>query len=196
MAKGQNRTGLIVTIVVLGLTLAIVSTIVILNGLNKPKVEETTSKTDSSKTEPTTTTTDSDKGATTTPATTKPAPSVDPSTLSSIDVDPLKITVFYTKGAGALEYSVKRTADRTQYVEFSAPGLVGTKCTDDAGVFASIIENPASTEDNTSIVQKTTAGDKTYGLTLAGTNCANDQELLATYQTAFKNGFSSLKVME
>ncbi|MDB5161530.1 MAG: hypothetical protein JWM52_38 [Candidatus Saccharibacteria bacterium] len=193
MAKGKNRSGLIVTIIVLGLVLAVFATILIIQNVNKPKTTDTTSVDKTS-----TSSTSTDKPPETTDDTTAETPSatVDPTTLSSIDVEPLSITVFYTKGAGAFEFAVKRTADRTQYVEFSAPELVDTKCTDDTGVFASIIVNPSSNMDETTIAQKTTVGSNTYALTLAGKNCASDQKLLTQYQDAFKNGFSSLKAME
>ena len=193
MAKGKSKTGLIVTIIVLGLVLAVVATILIVQSFNKPEASETTS-TDTTSTSSTSTDKTTEPSDDTT--TVAPSDSVDPATLSSIDVEPLSITVFYTKGTGALEFAVKRTADRTQYVEFSSPELVGTKCTDDTGVFASIIVNPSSNTDETTIAQKTTVDDTTYALTLAGKNCASDEALLTKYQDAFKNGFSSLKAMQ
>ncbi|NCS83196.1 hypothetical protein GW746_02145 [Candidatus Saccharibacteria bacterium] len=73
--------------------------------------------------------------------------------------------------------------------------LVGTKCTDDKGVFATIIEDPSGSESQT-LVATTEVGNKTYGLSLASETCTPDEELLSTYQTAFKDGFSSLRPLE
>jgi hypothetical protein len=192
MAKRQGKNGLIVTIIALGLTVVIVGTIMFLQNLNKQQVEDRSQSVETTETE--------------TPAETTPeeetvvdeveAPVVDPATLNSIDIEPMAISVFYTKGVPGFEFSVKRTADRTEYVEFSSPDLVGTKCTNDSGVFASIIKNPAASEDQTTLSQKTTVGSDTYGLSLAGENCTSDSELLKEYQTAFANGFSQLKAME
>jgi hypothetical protein len=192
MAKRQGKNGLIVTIIALGLTLVIVGTIVFLQNLNKQQVEDQSQSVETTETE--------------TPAETTPeeetvvdeveAPVVDPATLNSIDIEPMAISVFYAKGVPGFEFAVKRTADRTEYVEFSSPELVGTKCTNDSGVFASIIKNPAASEDQTTLSQKTTVGSDTYGLSLAGENCTSDTELLAEYQAAFTNGFSQLKAMD
>lgn len=105
----------------------------------------------------------------------------------------MTITVSYVKGVGAFEYQVLRTPSGTQYVEFRSTDLVGTKCTDDAGAFASIIQNPSST-DNTSSVSQTVELESTkYGLALSGTNCTPNVELLQQYQQSFSKGFSLLK---
>jgi hypothetical protein len=192
MAKKQGKTGLIVTIIALGLTLVIVSTIVLLHNLNRPEATDEASSTETTQEDtPAETTPDEDV---TSEETTPPA--VDPATLTSIDIEPLGIAVFYTKGTPGFEYAIKRTADRTEYIEFSSPDLVGTKCTDDGGVFASIIKNPASSEDQTAVSQKKTVGSDVYVLSLAGKNCASNVELLDEYQTAFSNGFSQLQAIE
>lgn len=190
MAKGQGKTGLIVTIVVLGLTLLTVSGLVIWQNATRtsttqPPSTETTA--DKPTTQPTTTET--------TPVETPTPIPVDPETLTSIDIEPMKLAVFYTKGTGAFEYAIMRTADHTEYVEFSSMALVGTKCTNDNGVFASIIKNPSSTEDQTTISAKTTVNSDTYGLSLPAGNCTSDQALLKEYQAAFSNGFSQLKAL-
>lgn len=122
-------------------------------------------------------------------------PAVDPATLSSIAVEPLGVTVFYSKEMPGFEYEIKRTADGTQYVEFTAQELIGTKCTDDEGLFASIVQNPTSTEDQTTVSQTVSVGGKMYGLSLAGPGCTADASLLEQYQTGFKNGFSSLQAL-
>ena len=191
MAKGQSKTGLIVTIIVLGLTLVIVGTIVFLQNANRQAETDQTSTSDTTKEEtPAETTPDED-----TTEESNVTPAVDPATLTSVNIEPLAITVFYTKGTPGFEFAVKRTADRTEYVEFSSPDLVGTKCTDDAGVFASIIKNSPASSDQTTLSQKKTVGSDTYGLSLSGKNCTSDVALLDEYQAAFTNGFSQLKAM-
>jgi hypothetical protein len=192
MAKGQGKTGLIVTIIALGLTLVVVGTIAVLSNLNPPAVSNDTPNTEGTsreeKPEETKPVVDDGDDETT--------PVVDPATLSKVDIEPLAITVFYTKGTPGFDFTIKRSADRTQYVEFSSPNLVGTKCTNDEGVFASIIKNPTATEDQTTFVQKKSVGSDTYGLSLAGKSCTSDESLLDTYQTAFSQGYSQLKAME
>ncbi len=193
MAKGQGKKGLIVTIVVLGLTLLVAGGIVIWQNANRTATTTPAVSTDASSAA-------SSKGSTDTTAatsstTTASTPAVDPSTLDSIDIDPLKVTVFYTKGVGGFDFNVLRTANGTQYVSFSNTDLVGTKCTNDEGDFASIIKNPTSTEDNATISQKVKVGSDTYGLSLAASNCTSNPDLLAKYQTAFTNGFSQLKAL-
>jgi len=118
----------------------------------------------------------------------------DPETLSSVDVEPLSVTVYYTKGVPAFGFEVKRTADSTQYAEFSSDELIGTKCTNDTGLFATIIKDP-STTDEAILSQTVKVGETPYGLSLAGMGCTADAELLAQYQAAFKEGFTSLKAL-
>lgn len=190
MAKGQGKTGLIVTIVALALTVIIVGTIALLQNLNKPAISNDATSSESTKDSDT----EVNKEDEATPEETK-VTSVDPSTLTSVDIEPLAITVFYTKGTPGFDFAVKRTADRTQYVEFSSPNLIGTKCTNDEGVFASITKNaPSSVQQTESVKQK--VGDDTYELLLSGKDCTSDIELLKEYQSAFSNGFSQLKAME
>ncbi len=190
MAQGQGgKKGLIITIVVLAITLLVVGTVVTLQNLNRTKTVET-----SNQSTPTTNDNTDETSTLNTETSTEPTkPTVDPTTLSSIDVEPLKITVFYTKGVNSFEFAVKRTADKTQYVEFSSPELVGTKCTDDSGVFASIIQSPTS---QAAVSQTVVVEGTTYGLSLSGKSCASDLTLLEKYQSSFSNGFSSLKVMQ
>ena len=121
-------------------------------------------------------------------------PKADPTTLSSIDIEPLGITVAYTKGVPGFDFTVKRTASSTQYIEFSSTELIGTKCTDDNGLFASIIRNPSMAEKQT-VALTTTAGGATYGLSLPAQGCTSNPTLLSEYQAAFKNGFPSLKAL-
>lgn len=190
MAKGQSKRGLIVSIVVLSLALLIASAFVISRNLNTTNEVETTNQT------PTTATDDDSAETSKTESSekpTSPAQEVDESTLSSIDIEPLAITVFYTKGVPGFEYTVERSNDKTEYVQFTSPELVGTKCTDDKGAFVSIIKNPISAEDKTTIKETRTVGNSTYGLSLSAKNCTKDEALLEKYQTAFTNGFSKLK---
>lgn len=119
-------------------------------------------------------------------------PAVDPASLSFVDIEPLALAVAYTKGTPGFEFVVKRTADQTQYIEFTSPELIGTKCTDDTGLIASIIKNPTSSEDQTTIKQTVKVGDDSYGLSLTSSSCTKNSELLEEYQKAFRAGFSSL----
>lgn len=117
---------------------------------------------------------------------------LDPTTVSTINIDPMNITVSYVKGIGGFEYAVKRTASGTQYVEFSSPELVGTKCTNDTGAFASILANPGSSE-NATIAKSTTVDGTKYGLSLSAANCTRDEALLKQYQASFSDAFDLLK---
>lgn len=117
---------------------------------------------------------------------------VDPSTVATIDIESMGITVAYVKGVGGFEYEIIRTSGGTRYAEFRNADLIGTKCTNDQGAFASIIENPTATEDAT-ISKRVTLGEVSYGLSLAGTNCTGNADLLARYQKSFSDAFSLLK---
>jgi hypothetical protein len=130
-----------------------------------------------------------------TPAT-DDVPTVDPATLSFVDIEPLGIAIAYTKGTPGFEFTIKRTANQTQYIEFTSSDLVGTKCTDDDGLIVSIIKNPSSNEDRTTIDQTVAVGDDTYGISLASSGCTKNAELLDQYQKAFIEGFPSLKPIE
>jgi hypothetical protein len=194
MAKGQGKKGLIVTIVVLGLTLLAVGGFLVWQNATKPTAPAAPAVSTSTPSTSTSAATTTNTTATTTPAASS-TPTVDPSTLTSIDITQLSITVYYTKGVGGFDYVISRTANGTQYVTFSNADLVGTKCTNDQGDFASIIKNPTSAEDNATISQKVEVGSDTYGLSLAADNCTSNPDLLAKYQTAFTNGFSQLKAL-
>jgi len=121
-------------------------------------------------------------------------PAIDPEQVSTVAIEPMTITVSYMKGVGGFDYQVLRTPSGTKYVQFSSSNLVGTKCTDDIGVFASIIESP--TTDEAATLSKTTTTDgMTYGLSLADTTCTSDAGLLKQFQDAFSGAFSLLKKM-
>lgn len=119
---------------------------------------------------------------------------IDPQQVSTVGIEPMAISVSYMKGSGGFEYEVMRNPNGTQYVQFSAPALAGTRCTDDAGVFASIIENPTADEGAT-LTKKTTVDGTVYGLSLADESCTNDDALLKQYQDAFSAPFTLLKKM-
>lgn len=120
-------------------------------------------------------------------------PEVDLSSFSSLVITQLKIEVFYAKGIGGFSYQILRTPGGTQYIDFSSEDLIGTKCTDDKGVFASILKNPSAAEEAT-ISASTKVESDSYGLSLPAATCTSEAELLAQYQAAFKSGFSSLRV--
>ncbi len=185
----QRRKILIITIIVLAVVLIIVGISLLLKQSHKPAAVTTpdTSK-QATPTKDSTNATKSDIPSATS------VPVVDPQTLNSIDIQPLAITIFYSKGTPSFEFTVLKTGDKTQYVQFTSPNLVGTKCTNDQGVFASIIKNPSANETQT-ITQTVKVADDTYGLSVASASCTPNSDLLTQYQTGFKNGFSYLKAL-
>ena len=119
---------------------------------------------------------------------------IDPERVSTTDIEPMMISVSYIKGIEGFDFQILRNPNGTKYVQFSSPSLVGTKCTDDNGVFASIIENPTADERGT--LSKTTVVDgTTFGLSLADEACTNNSEQLKQYQASFSEPFSLLKKM-
>lgn len=191
MARIQRRTVFITAAIVLVVILLIALAVVL---TKKHATPATTTATNASQ-QPTSskdTTTETDSTETTSPTNQTTAPVADPSTLSSVDIDGLGIKVFYTKGTPGFEYAIKKTTDGTQYVEFTSTDLIGTKCTNDEGVFAMITKNPSASEDQGTVSQTTKVGNDSYGLSLASASCTSNDELLNQYQTGFKNGFSSL----
>ena len=194
MARTQSKTGLIVTIVVLVVTLLVVGSITYAMNANKSTstTETTPEKTPEVTKDASSTETDdapAEPSAETTPA------KVDPASLTSIAIEPLGISVAYTKGTPGFDFAVKKTASKTQYVEFTSSDLIGTKCTNDEGSIASIIKNPSSNENQATISQTVKVGSDSYGLSLAGKGCTSDAELLDEYQAAFTNGFQSLTAL-
>lgn len=200
MAKKKGSRALITSIIVLAVLLAVVATIAIVkaiagNGKQDPykqtSSQQTPSNTSKDTSKPSTTPNDADKNSTTN---TQSSSTIDPATVSTIDIPPMSITVSYVKGIGAFEYEVLRTPNGTQYVDFRSDDLVGTKCTDDQGDFASILQNPTSDEAAT-VSQKTTVDGTTYGLSLAASTCTSNPDLLAKYQKSFSDAFTLLKKM-
>jgi len=131
---------------------------------------------------------------TTTPGETSDDPVIDPATVNTIDIPPMSITVSYVKGIGGFQYQVHRTANGTQYVEFSSSDLAGTKCTNDIGVFASILESPED-DDSSALAKTTTVEGTKYGLSLADSTCTSNAQKLQAYQKSFSDAFSLLKKM-
>lgn len=123
---------------------------------------------------------------------TQPASTLDPETVATITIDPMNIIVSYVKGVGGFEYAIKRTASGTQYVEFSSPELVGTKCTNDTGAFASILANPG-TDANATLTKSIAVDGTKYGLSLTAVNCTSNEALLKRYQASFSDAFELLK---
>lgn len=197
--KKGNRRALITAIAILIVLLVAIGTIAIIRAVNSGKDDpyvqpdpstsstETTNETPSDTTEPVT----GDDGDTPT-SSEEDAPTLDPATVGTIDITPMEITVSYVKGAGGFEYEVLRTANGTRYVEFRNESLVGTKCTNDKGAFASILAEPTSNESAT-LSKTTKVDDVTYGLSLEGTTCTGDVDALKAYQKSFSDAFSLLK---
>lgn len=125
---------------------------------------------------------------------TESEPAIDPATVNTIDIAPMEITVSYVKGIGGFEYEVLRTPNGSQYVEFRSAELIGTKCTNDQGAFASILADPSAGENST--ITKTTALNNTkYGLSLSAATCTSDAAELQKYQQSFSDAFGLLKAI-
>ncbi len=119
-------------------------------------------------------------------------PALDLARVATVDIVPMDITVSYVKGIGGFEYEVLRANNGTRYVEFRSPQLIGTKCTNDAGTFASILASPTEGERGT-LTKTTTVDGTTYGLSLADATCTSDTAKLQSYQKSFSDAFSLLK---
>ena len=117
---------------------------------------------------------------------------IDPATIGTVDITPASLTVSYIKGVGGFAYEVLRSADGRKYIELKNSELAGTKCSDDTGVFVSILEAPNESEKAT--ISKTMALDGVqYGLSVASPTCTSEPELLKQYQDAFSKPFGLLK---
>ncbi len=121
-------------------------------------------------------------------------PAVDPAKVNTVDIEPMQLTVSYIKGIGGFNFQVLKTPNGTTYVQFSSTKLAGTKCTNDEGDFASILESPTADESST-LAKTTVVGGTTYGLSLADGSCTSSPDLLKQYQDAFSEPFSLLKKM-
>jgi hypothetical protein len=123
------------------------------------------------------------------------ASTLDPENVSTVAIEPLGINVSYVKGIEGFSYNVSQTGVGTQYVELQSEQLIGTKCTDDDGSFATIVKNPKSDEDKTTLSLTKKVGNDTYGLSLPSNTCTSDTALFAQYQSAFKDAFDLLTAL-
>lgn len=193
MGKNTGKRTLVTTLSVLAVLLLVIGAIALfrLNAKHDPYVE-TPAPSDTSETTKTSDDASSSDSTSSTTTQTDTQSTIDPTTVSTIDVPQMEITVSYVKGVGAFEYAVKRAQNGTRYVEFSSASLVSGKCTNDNGIFASILANPTDAESAT--LSKTTDVDgMKYGLSLADATCTNDAAALQKYQQSFSDGFSLLK---
>lgn len=206
MAQKKGKRTLITTLSVLFVLLIAIGTIALVKALNSdnpdPYIQDTSSTSDSEEstnqdeaTDEKTNTEQNEDQKTNQPDDEDSAVELDPATVGTIDIPPMDITVSYVKGVGGFEYEVLRANNGTRYVEFRNESLVGTKCTNDMGTFASIIANPTESERLT-LAKTQKVGDMTYGLSLADGTCTSDKSLLQEYQSSFSDAFSLLKQME
>jgi hypothetical protein len=191
--KSHKMTKRNIIILVVVLVLAITSVVIIVASLRGSGGEADPYKTDNTQTQ------QPSENSTEQPSTetnTQPAaqtPSVDPATVSEIDIPAFGIAVSYVKGVPGFAYVIQRAANNTEYVEFTSEQLVSNRCTDDKGVFATIIKNAQPGADSATVSATTKVGDVTYGLSLAAETCAADKSLLQQYQKSFKDAFPLLK---
>ena len=184
----KNKTGLVATIVALAVTLLVVIGFTVWDRHN--------TSSDSSTIE--TTQTEQVPGETDMPpAEPDPEPAIPPTDIDTSNaawfaIEPLEIEMMHDNTL-AFEYHILRTPEGTQYIEFSTEKLIGTRCTDDKGVFASFIKNPSTDEDKTTVTETTEVNGDTYGLSLAGDSCASDAALLDKYQKGLADFFSLLR---
>ena len=194
MVQKKGRKKLFTALAVIGALLLIVAVISVVKAMsnNEPSVPTQTSTQDTPSVSDTDESNSTDQPATIEPVAEQPA--IDPETVATVAIEPMTITVSYLKGVGGFDYEVLRTGSGTKYVQFSSTKLAGTKCTDDEGQFASIIEKP-SKDEATTLAKTTTVDGTEYGLSLADSTCTSDSELLKQYQDAFSGAFSLLKKM-
>lgn len=203
MVQKKGRRTLVTTLSILAVLLVAIGTVALIRvlspGKQDPYVQPETSNTSDSSNSSDGTAANPDEGDT--PVSSDGAgqsgqePALDPATVATIDIVPMTITVSYVKGIGGFEYEVLRANNGTRYVEFRSSRLVGTKCTNDAGTFASILANPTESE-RTTLAKTTTVDGVVYGLSLADTTCTSDAEKLQAYQKSFSDAFSLLKKID
>lgn len=199
---GRKRIGIVIAVVLLVVAVAVGIVYAVSPKKSAEKTSDTSSSSSSNK-EPAPSKSDTPKenndAPTPEPSSTKDvtgqASTLDPETVGSIDITPMSITVSYVKGIGGFEFEVHRTPSGTQYVDFLSSDLVGTKCTDDQGVFATILESPESDEQST-LTKTIKLGNTTYGLSLAEATCTGDPDKLSSYQQSFSDAFNLLKTSE
>lgn len=197
MAQKKGRKALVTAVAVLIVLLALIGTIAVIKAIaGKDSSTQTTSEeaADTSKKSTSEESTAPDDSENSTSNQTSSNTALDPATVATIDIPAMEITVSYVKGIGGFEYEILRASGGTRSVEFRNASLVGTKCTNDLGTFASILENP-TTDELAIVSQKTTVEDTLYGLSLADATCTTNPELLAKYQKSFSDAFYLLKKM-
>jgi len=198
MATKQGKRSLVVALSILGVLLVVIGAVALIRIMDSyrhdPYKQNTsnTSDTSSSQDSQSTQTEKQSEDSSNSSSTPSQQPELDPTTVATIDIVPMTITVSYVKGVGGFEYQVLRANNGTRYVEFSSAELVGTKCTNDVGIFASIIENPTENE-NTALAKTTIVDDVKYGLSLADATCTSNPSALQEYQKSFSDAFSLLK---
>jgi hypothetical protein len=196
MVQKSGRKKLLTALAVVGALLLIVMVIVVAKAMsnNDSSVPIQTTTQDTPAVNDDTDASKTDEPVTVKPETPTEQPAIDPEKVAQVTIEPMSITVSYMKGIGGFDYEVLRTGSGTKYVEFSSTKLAGTKCTNDEGQFASIIEKPSADEAAT-LSKTTTVEGIEYGLSLADSTCTSDSALLKQYQDAFSGAFSLLKKM-
>jgi hypothetical protein len=194
MGQNKGRKKLFTALAIIGALLLIVVAFWMLN--NKPDDTSSDAANTTDKDSPAISeeANKTDEPVKSTPVETSTEPAIDPATVSTVAIEPMTVNVTYLKGVGGFDYEVLRTPSGTKYVQFSSSKLVGTKCTDDEGAFASIIDTPAANESAT-VAKTVTVDGTTYGLSLVDATCTSDAELLKQYQNAFSEPFHLLKKM-
>ncbi len=198
MARKKTKQKLIIgTVIAIVVIVSVLGTVLFLK-LLVPKAPDPYTESDTSQTtEPEPQAEPKDSADTSSPdtATSSNETQLNPSEVSTIDIEPLGIAVSYKKGIGPFEYEVLRTPNGTKYVEFRSQALAGTKCTNDLGPFVSILVSPSSAEMAT-VTKQETLDSTVYGLSLASDTCTSDNALLSTYQSAFSDAFYLLKKID
>jgi len=124
-------------------------------------------------------------------STSQPTPP-DPSTIKQLHIAQLGLVIDYANTLPGMSYSIGKTTAGTTYVQLSNTQLIGDKCTDDDGVFATILKDPTVT-DSVTVSMVTKVGDVTYGLALPSGACTGNLALFNQYQASMKQDFSFLR---
>ena len=193
MVQNKGRKKLVAVLATIGVLLLIIAAVTVVKSLSisqTPKSNETDAKNTSAVDKQG----DSNDSPTVEPVESTVVPTVDPTTVLTVAIEPMTISVPYIRGVDGFDFQVLRTPSGTKYVQFSSEKLVGTKCTNDQGQFASIIEN-LSTDEAATVAKTITVDGTSYGLSLADATCTRDSDLLKQYQNAFSEPFSLMKKM-
>ena len=196
MMQNQKKKKRIAPILIVGAVMLIIAILIVVRMANKPSdplvlKNDTASETSSPSSEPLPKGEVVSDSATTTEPSNTPS-ELDPAQIATVAIEPMSITVSYVKGVGGFDYEVMRSPSGTKYVQLSASRIAGSKCTNDVGQFASIIEKP-TTDEKSTLAKSVTVNAVEYGLSLADASCTSNAELLKQYQTSFSDAFSLLK---